>query len=140
LATALITANPTTGTTTGATDNFATSTCQSNTGGEDIALGLQLPVPVASLVLDLSNSGFDTVLSFRDASCGTSLGCDDDSGDPGTQSKLTLTNVPAGGYAIVVDGYNGADGAYTLSVRGTVAAGTSCASPMFASALRSGTG
>ena len=133
--TALITANPTTGTTTGATSNFSSQTCQSTATGEDVALALQLPVPVATLVVDLSNSGFDTILSLRDSTCGTSIACDDDGGDPGTQSKLTVTNVAAGNYAVVIDGYSGADGTYTMNVTGTVAAGTSCASPMFAAGL-----
>ncbi len=130
--TSLITSTPVTGTTTGLTNNFATQTCQSNATGPDVAYALQLPVPVATLVLDLSTSAIDTVISFRDTTCGTSLGCDDDSGDPGLQSKLTMTNVAPGGYAIVIDGYGGANGAYTLAVKGTVAAGTSCASPLFA--------
>lgn len=130
-----ITANPTTGVTTGATSSFASQTCQANASGEDVALALQLPVPVASLVIDLSNSSFDTVVSLRDATCGTSLGCDDDGGDPSNQSKLTMTNVAAGNYAVVIDGWSGQDGTYTLNVTGTVAAGTSCASRLFAAGI-----
>ncbi len=127
----VITSTPVTGTTTGRGNNFTSSTCQSDASGPDVAYGLQLPVPVATLVLDLSTSGFDTVLTLRDTQCATQLGCDDDSGDPGAQSKLTMTNVPAGGYAVVIDGYDSGSGVYSLAVRGTVAPGTSCTSPLF---------
>ncbi len=133
--TSLITTTPVTGTTVGLMNNFATQTCQGTATGPDVAYALQLPVPVTTLLLDLSTSSYDTVLSFRDTSCATSLGCDDDSGDPGTQSKLTVTNVAPGGYAIIVDGYSGAAGAYTLAVKGTVAVGTSCTSPLFAAGV-----
>lgn len=129
--TSLITTTPVTGTTTGKANNFPTASCQSTSTGEDVAYALQLPVPVASLVLDLSNSAYDTVLTVRDTQCGVELGCNDDDGEPANQSKLTMTNVRAGGYAVVIDGWSGADGAYTLSVKGTVAAGTSCTSPLF---------
>ena len=126
-----------TGTTTGRANNFGSHSCQSSSSGEDVAYGITLPVPVASLVVDLSNSGFDTVLSWRNGTCGMQLACDDDSGEPGTQSKLTLTSVAAGTYFIIVDGYSGADGAYNLAVTGTVAAGTACDSPLFASGVLS---
>lgn len=130
--TSLITTTPVTGTTTGLMNNFATQTCQNNATGPDVAYALQLPVPVASLVLDLSTSGFDTILSVRNTQCAGEIACNDDGGTPFGRSKLTLTDLAPGGYAVLVDGYNGAGGAYTLSVKGTVAAGTSCASPLFA--------
>ena len=75
------------------------------------------------------------MLSWRNSTCATQLGCDDDNGDPGAQSKLTLSNVAAGSYFAIIDGYSGADGAYTLAVRGTVANGTACDSPLFASGV-----
>ncbi len=133
--TSVITTTPVTGTTTGLGNNFTSSTCQTNSGGPDVAYGLQLPVPVATLVLDLSTSAFDTVVTLRDTQCATQLGCDDDSGDPGAQSKLTMTNVAPGGYAVVIDGYSTGNGAYSLAIRGTVAPGTSCTSPLFASGV-----
>ena len=61
------------------------------------------------------------------------LGCDDD-GAPGTdfRSLLTLTDVAAGGYAIQVDSFGSSNnGAFLLNVKGTVAAGTACTSPLF---------
>jgi len=117
-----------------AADNYD-QTCQSSTGN-DRAFALQLPVPVATLVVDTENStASDTVLSVKDASCGTQLGCDDDGGTD-TWSKVTLSNVPAGNYAIQVDSYSsGNNGAFALNVKGTVAPMTSCASPLFTSGV-----
>jgi hypothetical protein len=134
-----ITTNPNTGTTVGLTDNFGMAlTCPTstkNTMSPDKAFSLTLPVPVTSLVVDATGSTFDTVVSLKDASCSMQLGCDDD-GAGGLQSKLTKTNVAAGNYAIIVDGFNftggsGVTGMYTLNVKGTVAAGQSCSSPLF---------
>jgi hypothetical protein len=133
--TAAITSTPITGTTVGMTNNFPSHSCQSTSTGPDAVYGLQLPVPVTTLVLDLSTSAYDTVLSLRDTQCMVQLGCDDDSGDPGNQSKLTMANVAAGNYAVVIDGYSSGAGAFTLAVKGTVAAGTSCTSPLFAAGV-----
>ena len=135
--TALITTTPVTGTTMGLTSDFASHSCQSSSSGPDTVLALQLPVAVDTLVLDLSSSSYDTVLSVRDLTCGTELGCDDDSGDPGAQSKLTMTSVAAGSYAVVIDGYSGNSGAYTLAVHGTLAAGTRCDSALFTAGVLS---
>ncbi|MBA3460416.1 MAG: hypothetical protein H0T46_10675 [Deltaproteobacteria bacterium] len=128
--TSLITGAVTTGTTAGQTSNFSTTTCIS-ASGPDVTYALSLPVPVQTLVLDTNNAPFDTVVSVRDAQCTAEIACDDDGGDPGAQSKLTMTSVQPGNYAVVVDGYNGASGAFTLTVKGTVAAQTSCTSPLF---------
>ncbi len=119
---------------TATADNYD-QTCQSSTGN-DMAFALQLPVPVASLVIDTENSTItDTVISMKDASCGTQLGCDDDSGT-GNWSSMTIANVPAGNYAIQVDGYSSSNnGPFTLNVKGTVAAMTSCTSPLFAAGV-----
>ncbi len=129
-----IATTPVTGTTVGLGNNFATTTCQGTATGPDVAYGLQLPVPVATLVLDLSGSAFDTVITLRDPQCTAEIACDDDTG-AGTTSMLTLTNVAAGNYAVEIDGYSGGSGTYTLAVKGTVAAGTSCASPLFAAGV-----
>lgn len=134
--TSLITATPVTGTTTGMASNFTGASCQTNGSGEDVAYALSLPVPVESLVLDLGLSGFDTIVTLRDPQCAMELGCDDDSGSAsGGRSKLTTGNLPAGNYAIVIDGWSGADGAYSMAVRGTVASGTACSSPLFAAGV-----
>jgi hypothetical protein len=129
-----ITTAATTGDTTTTADNYD-QTCQSSTGN-DMAFALQLPVAVASLVIDTEGSTItDTVLSMKDSSCGTQLGCDDDAGT-GNLSKMTVLNVPPGNYAIQVDGYSTTNnGPFTLNVKGTVAPMTSCTSPLFAAGV-----
>ena len=141
----LYTTNPTTGTTVGLASNWASATsCTTTggtltsptTGGPDKAYGLQLPVFLNTLTIDLSGTGttFDTVVEVRDANCAALIACDDDSGEPSTQSTLVMNNVSPGGYAIIVDGYGtpGASGAYTMTVKGVAAAGQRCDTPMFA--------
>jgi hypothetical protein len=125
-----------TATTTGAHNDITSNTCQGNSSGPDLAYILSLPVPVDTLVIDLSGSSFDTVVSLREPSCTTSLGCDDDGGDTGhNESKLTMTDVAAGHYIINVNGWNGNSGSVTMNVVGTVATGTDCTSPLFTSGV-----
>jgi large repetitive protein len=133
--TSLITQPQTAGTLAApATDNYEQS-CQGNTGN-DLAFGLQLPVPVQKLVIDTIGSTIsDTVLSMWDASCSIELGCDDDGG-PGRQAQLVFAGVPAGNYAIQVDSFgSGNNGAFVLNVRGTVAPGTACTAPLFSTGV-----
>jgi hypothetical protein len=67
---------------------------------------------------------YDTVLYLRSGTCGgAELGCSDDSagcgtGEPSTYhaSRLTPTVTAGQTYFIVVDGYNGAKGAFSLSI------------------------
>jgi len=123
----LITTKVTTGTTVGASDDIML-TC----GGDspEVSYALALPVKVASLQVDTIGSSYDTTLQMSDANCTTVIGCDDDSGGGANfTSKIVLTNVEAGNYAITVDGY--ATGAFKLNVKGTVANGTVCTSPLF---------
>ena len=129
-----ITAHTTTGTTMGKANDFTSQTCQANSGGPDVAYGLSLPVKVASLQIDTIGSMFDTVLAFEDANCVHPIACDDDGGGSAT-SKLVLTNVGKGNYAIIVDGYQNYSGAFTLNVKGTVTKGTACTSPLFAAGV-----
>ena len=128
--TSLITSATTTGTTASLTDNFPNAPCQSNATGPDIAYALSLPVPVASLSIDTNGSGFDTVLQVRSASCATSVVCNDDGGT-NLRSLISMTNVEPGNYAIIIDGFNGLAGATILNLKGTVASGTLCDSPLF---------
>ncbi len=126
----------TTGTLVGAAGNYNQS-CQANTGN-DVVYALALPVRVQTLRIDTFGSTIqDTVLSVKDSTCSTQLGCNDDSA-PINQSLLNLTNVAPGNYAIQVDAYNtsGANhGPFLLNVRGTVVPGTACTSPLFASGV-----
>ena len=133
----MVTTPATLGTLVGATDNYEQS-CQTNTGN-DVAFGLALPVPVAELVIHTLNSAAgNTVVSLWSADCATELGCDDD-GAPtlnDSRSLLTRTNVAAGDYAIQVDSFSTTNNlAFQLNVRGTVASGTACTSPLFATGV-----
>lgn len=121
----------TTGTTTGLTSNFSGS-CISSTGPDKVYL-LDLPAVATTLTIDTIGTGFDTVLMLKTAACeATDLACDDQGGG-GSTSKITRTDQAAGSYAIVVDGWNGAAGPFTLNVHGTVAPGAACNSPLFPS-------
>lgn len=135
--TSVITSSVTLGTTALLTSSFPSQSCQASAAGGDVVYALPLPVDVSTLVLDTSTSAFDTVVSVRDAQCGLEYGCDDDSG-AGSQSTLTLTNVTAGNYAVIVDGYSGGSspesGMFTLEIRGVVAPNTPCDSPLFSGA------
>jgi hypothetical protein len=125
----------TTGDLAAAAANY-TQSCSTNTAGKDAAFALQLPVPVATLVVDTEGSTMlDTVISVKDPTCVTAIGCNDDGGT-GNLSLLTLTNVAAGSYAIQVDTYGtSASGVFKLNVKGTVAPMTSCTSPLFTSGV-----
>ncbi len=129
-----------------ATGNYNLS-CQTNTG-HDVALALSLPVAVQQLRIDTVGSTVgDTVLSLRDTTCstqltscvGTSTACCNDDLSPGVgHSRLIANNMQPGNYAILVDAYNsnGANnGPFKLNVEGTVAPGTACTSPLFASGV-----
>jgi large repetitive protein len=126
--TSLITTATTTGTTVGAA-NDQTATCASSTAPEK-SFALQLPVPVQTL--KLNSSGFDTVLSFKSLDCATTIACNDEDPHPGVgPSEIIVSNVAPGGYAVVVDGWLSNSGAFTLTVKGTVAPGTRCGFPLF---------
>ncbi len=126
----LIYAPTETGTTATAHSNY-TAGCGSSGSANDIAFALELPVPVASLTVDTIGSSFDTILAVTNSACNPAmeLGCNDDGA--GSQSIVTLANVAAGTYAVVVDGYSTNSGAFTLHTHGTVAAGTDCSAPLF---------
>jgi len=129
-----ITTQTTTGTTTGANGDF-TLTCGVSGTSPDRTHLLTLPVPVTTLAVDTISTGFDTVLEIKTPACdATALACNDDGGGALT-SSITMNNVAAGNYIIVVDGYSGASGNYTLHVHGTVAAGAACSSPLFAAGV-----
>ena len=127
----LITAKETTGTTASKANDWSPG-CATSTAS-DVALALQLPVPVQTLVLDTIGSDFDTILSVRDLTCGTSLQCNDEGASSVSThaAKITMSNVTAGGYAVIVDGYQALSGAFKVHVAGTVAKGTPCSFPMF---------
>lgn len=132
-ATSKITTKTTTGDTAAKMGNYKNS-CNSSSStaasAPDVAYALQLPVPVATLQVDTIGSQFDTTVEVRSPDCVTSLKCDDEGGGSNT-SKVILTGVAPGGYAITIDGWSTGKGPYTLNVQGTVSQGTICSSPLF---------
>jgi hypothetical protein len=126
-ATSAITTKTTTSTTVGKSNDSMPSCSSSN--APDIAYGFLIPVQVSTLQVDTIGSGFDTIVTVRDVTCATVLGCDDDGGGNLT-SKVTLTNLAPGGYAVVVDGYSANSGAVTLNIHGTAVVGAPCEAPL----------
>ena len=135
----IITQPVTNGTTSGATNNF-TPSCQT-LSNNDVALLLNVPVPLATLHLDTNGSGMsDTILQLFDSTCGSLIECDDDDSPSGNLSLIDRVNVPAGQYWVSVDGYSTNVGTFTLNVSATVAAGQPCTHPLFASGVLTCTG
>ncbi|MCP4445174.1 MAG: hypothetical protein GY811_07520 [Myxococcales bacterium] len=120
-----ITASVTSGTTTGATDDF-TPTCQISSTAPEVAHEFSFPGELDSLSVTTNGTMYDTVLYIRPAACvATDLECDDDDGD-GLQSLIDLTNVPSGLYFIFVDAYSTYSGPYTLTITGVIKSGEAC--------------
>jgi hypothetical protein len=103
------------GTTAGRAHNHFASCASSSTAAPDVVFAI--PVPAGrSVTVSTCGSSFDTVL-YASTTCGSSTVCNDDS--CGTGSSITLpTPATATTYFVVVDGYLGASGAYTLNVSG----------------------
>ncbi|MDX2091009.1 MAG: hypothetical protein SFX73_24330 [Kofleriaceae bacterium] len=133
-ATALLTAATTMGTTVGKTHNSTPSTCASSTStAADVVYALSLPVPVDTLTIDTIGTAFDTVVYVKTPACNMpEMACNDDGGGSLT-SKITMSAVAPGNYAIIVDGYatTTTPGPFTLNVKGTVAPNTLCGSSLF---------
>ena len=99
------------GNTAGA-DNDLNPSCGGGDANDQV---LRFVAPAAAqYTFNTNGSGYDTVMSlFSD--CATQLACDDDSG-VGTQSLL-VRNMAAGEVILIlVDGFNGATGAWTLNI------------------------
>jgi hypothetical protein len=135
-----ITAAATMGDTTGA-HNDVSPACGSTTSeaGLDKTYRIDLPA-LQSLTINTAPS-FDAITSLYGASCmgtpigGNAVGCED-------TSDIVETNLAAGSYYIVVDGYfSDQFGTFTLNVSGKIAANQSCESPLVtAGALSCGNG
>jgi hypothetical protein len=92
------------------------ATCANASGGE-VAYRIRFDAPI-QVDARTDGSDFDTVLKVR-TTCDdaeTELVCDDDDGE-GTRSQLVFDAEADTDYFIIVDGYNGASGAFTLDVR-----------------------
>ena len=106
------------GDTTDATDNFW-STCGFE--GKDEAILVQLP---AMQVFHVDNIGtsFDAVLILHDQSCANELACSDSF----PNESLDVTNLAAGTYMIIIDGWFNAAGPWTVNIGGAIAPGGAC--------------
>ncbi|MDB4959212.1 MAG: cell surface receptor domain protein [Myxococcales bacterium] len=135
-----ITTPAVTGTLAGLHANLTTS-CSTFAAGNDKTYVLQLPVAVQTLTIDTLGTVApvtDTVLELWDTQCtAPGVACNDDI-TPGSNdlSSISVTQVPAGNYAVTVKAYSTAsNGAFKLNTHGIVAAGTSCTSPLFAAGV-----
>jgi hypothetical protein len=103
-----------TGSNEGAGDELDPS-CQS-TDSTDVVLRWEAP-SAGTYVFDLNDSDYDTVLTLLDGDdcMGAELACDDDGG-PSTQSRLVATLAAGQVVNIVIDGWDGAFGDYSLAI------------------------
>jgi hypothetical protein len=128
-----------TNTTAGKANNFTPpATCVSGSNAPDVTYIFSVPVTLSTLVIDTLTSPYDTVLMWDDPACATPpLACNNNDTFPLTTSKLTLTNVTPGAYAITVDGTATNSGTFALHVDGRAAPGSACTSPLFAAGVLS---
>jgi hypothetical protein len=94
--------------------NSVTPSC--NATGSSPDAGYTFTAPAAgSYTFDTFGSGFDTVIHVHNASCtGAELGCNDDGASE--QSEVTLTLAAGQTVVVVVDGFNGTSGLFTLHI------------------------
>jgi hypothetical protein len=120
-----IVSTTTTGSTTGLTNDYK-PTCGSVTShtAPDAMYAIDVP-QLQSLTTTLTfTGGLDGVTSLIDATCSpTPIACS----DPAT---MTVNNLAAGRYFVVVDGSSNAAGPFTLTTAGVIAPGGSCESPL----------
>lgn len=119
----LITSNPyvDSGTTVGKGNDALLGACGS--GGSDTAedgwYRLQLTTSaVLELWISCGAGGYDTRMAVFDSTLAL-IACNDDDpgcGAPYYRSRISELSVPAGRYYVVVDGYSGTEGPYTLNV------------------------
>jgi hypothetical protein len=129
----VITAGTSSGTTAGAGNQFAPA-CSAGSNAPDRVHMLYIRAPLASLTIDTNDSAFDTALVLKTSTCGTTdVACDNNGGTPSGRSRIALTGVGVGSYAVIVDGTGTASGAYNLHVAGTYANNQPCdpTMPMF---------
>lgn len=105
------------GDTCGFTDNYDEVCPFSGSTSPDVVYSYT-PGANASLDIALCNSDYDTKLYVYENAAGNLVGCNDDAcGSDGFRSELVGLPVTAGNtYYIVVDGYFGACGTYSLDV------------------------
>lgn len=111
-----ITANGTyVGTTVGQGANYTASCGYLTDTSPDVVYSITART-TGSITVAACGSGFDTVV-YVDTACGASATiCNDDF--CGLQSSVTFSTTAGTTYYVVMDGYNGQSGAYTLAVSG----------------------
>ena len=122
-----VTSGTTMGTTVGAVNDYRPPCASSITHtAPDVALELDLPA-MATINLNLQVTAYDTVHVLLNSSCqNPPIRCSD-------PTNMTHTNLPAGRYYVIVDGWSTASGPFTLLTSGTVAPGGSCEGALFQS-------
>jgi hypothetical protein len=106
-----------TGTTVGKTSNWTGLSCQTSTSGPDVVYVLTARAS-GTITLESCGPGFDTVLAVG-TTCGTwTTACDDDGASCTLGSRLSFPATAGTTYYILVDGYLGDSGTYTLTVSG----------------------
>lgn len=122
----VFTASPQSGTTVGATNDF-TPSCSTSSTAPDRVYSLVVPGILDSLTVDTLTSAYDTVIQVKTPTCDIAdYACDDDESTIGGPSEIVLSNVPAGQYLLIVDGWSTNAGAYNLNVSGTIRTGQPC--------------
>lgn len=96
---------------TGLGDDHYTS-C-GNGGGEDATYQFTAPF-AGTYVFDTFGTAYDTILAVLGSCGGAELGCNDDA--MGLQSQVTLPLAAGQTVIIVVDGYSGGTGPFTLNI------------------------
>ncbi len=72
-----------------------------------------------AFTFDTRGSTYDTLLTVRVGGCaGTALACNDDLGDGGQQSSVTVALTAGQVVVVALDGYRGAAGSYRLNIHG----------------------
>ncbi|XYH99070.1 MXAN_6577-like cysteine-rich protein [Sorangium sp. So ce1128] len=95
--------------------NSVTPSCTTASTAPEMVFTYTAPVD-GSYIISTVGSTFDTVLHVHTGGCGgTTLSCNDDGGGSGT-SRLTLTLTAGQVITIVVDGYGGVSGDFTLNI------------------------
>jgi hypothetical protein len=106
-----------TGSTAGLAGNYMhSSTCSLNTTSSPDAVFALTARASSTITVSTCGSSYDTMLYLGTACGGNTVACNDDS--CGLQSSISFAATAGTTYYIVVDGYNGASGSYTLNVSG----------------------
>ncbi len=104
--------------------------CATLFGGRDVFFTFTLSAPI-DLTIHTVGSGFDTLLSLREGSCGgvTEIGCNDDF--DGIFARLDIQQLPAGTYSLLLEGFDlSQQGQYTLRFSSpSVPVNDTCAQP-----------